>query len=313
MGLFPFCSLTVTKVTLNRRLKRNGSLSEVDRLFVRLKRLTVKRMIKMVTAISKSRSNGSVELTEKELARIQGEHAKAADIAVGAAIKARNESFASLAMGAAHAVWFYAKYGRTDYINKLFIGLLNGPSATDASNLRTMYLPKLIALYGAGGQKDPADETKWLKRNTPFVTFSTDGEKDGNYFRPASFKDDDIRSKHVVQGKAAVAAETVETLASISWKEKVEIVQADRAFDREAWLKGLKRELIKGARATGDAESMIDIATIEQVMRDLGMSKSMKAEIRDAFAEQPGKPVVKEGEKTEIPAEHKSQENQVAA
>lgn len=294
----------------------------------------------MVTQMNKASKNAAREMTpnpngkgeiSQETANFKS-RMKDGNAIVDSAIKARTESFGTLTLAAATALLFYADFGRTELINRLFSGLLNAKTKsgtrdvnsghTDANAFRSLYIPRIIEEFGVGGEKE-LDESgmatgKWIRRNTPFLQFMATPDDGHSFFIPANYKKgkeiDAEKQKHVQQAKANMVEAGLEGLQAVEWIKRADVVAPDREYGLKAFWADVTRVLSKAAKSGN-----VPASTILAISRDAGLEKADRAKIASVLAESqgaaPDKPDEKTqetGEKTEIPAEHPSQTQQAA-
>lgn len=238
---------------------------------------------------------------------------------VTSAIKSRLESFTLLRSAAAYSIFLGIVHGRWEQFNRLF----NELPTIDSDALRQKFAFRVNDKYAVDGKHelDAAGQelATWEKRPTTMITYLANPANKGDHFSLAKADDKNTEKKELIaKYRAKVEAAGVEDLEAIEWLSREKVVQSSSAYDMVSFQKELARVLTKAAKATGDNESNITTALIESIMRETGMSKAMKADIRDAYSAEPvAKTAPKteekqEGNSTPIPAEHASQSAQAA-
>lgn len=235
---------------------------------------------------------------------------------VDTAIKMRNDSMGSLATAAAYSFFMGIIHGRWEQANRLFREL----PTIDADALRQKFAYRVNDKYAVDGRHDTDAQGNeidpWIKRPTTMIVYLANPAVKGEHFSLAKAGEGqggEPKRKLIAEYKAKVEAAGVEDLEAITWITREKVNSSSAPYDRETFFKGLKTLLIKAAKVTGDPESGLSTATIEAIMRDTAMPKAMKAEIREAYSEEPttGKPDKPVEVPVETPAE--KQPEQVAA
>lgn len=234
---------------------------------------------------------------------------KAGNEAIDTAIKARSESFGLLTVAAGHALLFYAKHGRTELINRLFVGLMNSKSAIDSENFRQSYIPRVVEEFGVGGEKEldesGAETGKWKKRNTPVLTFNTNPDDKHSYFAPANYKKgatpDAVRQSHVSQTKANMLEAGLEGLQAVAWIKQSAIIRPDQNYERTNFENDITRILSKAIKA-----GAIPVSQAMDVQRVAGLQKNNRAKLAEVISEANAAPEAKaDDSKSETPADEK--------
>lgn len=235
---------------------------------------------------------------------------------VDAAIKARTESLSSLYSAAAYSFYLGIVHGRWEQANRLFREL----PTIDADALRQKFAFRVNDKYAVDGVHDvdaSGNEIEaWTKRPTTMIVFLANPATKGEHFSLAKANDGEsgeAKRKLIADYRAKIEAASVEDMEAIEWLSRERVISSPSAYDNQAFQRQLKGLLIKAAKATGDNESGITVSTIEAVMRDVGLPKAMKGEIREAYAAESTdrKPETKTPE-TETKTEEKPAEQQAA-
>lgn len=278
--------------------------------------------------IERNRRNVSETPTEKLPSKEDNQKAFLAEAskAVDEAIASRKESLPKLYLGAAYAFYVMVVHGRADMFNRLYKEL----PTIDAEALKTRFVPKMHDTFGQGGiegNPNPATgEKTWIKRPVSFVTFSTDeGRRSGNYFAVASIKNEEAdRAKFINLAKQKVENAGVDAIAAIDWQSRVKMDNS--AIPELPDLEDMKADILRimkkyapsvGVRGTrlyqSHFEDLFDIfaigrKTASPIIQLIGKgAQSIADGTAKAPEHKPEGVEMKEGAKSDIPADHPSQ------